>query len=123
MSERTIAVLCRLVDRFELFTPTLREHLADNFGEVLPHVLLGEMSRQLVHLAVERPDGRELEDVLRVLEEEFRAGEEEVRELLAVSFLENLPTPLESGHEIRDRLGAGLAAELGGGITHVWIVE
>jgi hypothetical protein len=112
MSEKTIAVLDRLVERFDSLKPLLQEHLADNFGEVLPHVLLGELTRHLVNLAPETSRVEELQDVLGALETEFAAGDDEVRELLAVSFLENLPRAPEPGHQLRMCLGPALSAEL-----------
>lgn len=112
MSESTIAVVDRLVARFDVLRPTLQEHLADNFGEVLPHLLLGQVTRQLVGLTLDASSSCVLDEILGALEGEFQSGGDEVRELLAVSFLENLPRPPEPGHAIRNRLGPGLSAEL-----------
>jgi hypothetical protein len=42
----------------------------------------------------------------------FAAGDEEIAELMAVSFLENLPRPGEPDHEVRELLGPRLRSEL-----------
>jgi hypothetical protein len=100
MSEATIGVVDRLVERFGWLEPLLREHLADNFGEVLPHLFLGDVTRYLVtrmiHEWQANPDEaaaarNEVDEMLDALEQEFMAGDEEVEDLIAVSFLENLP--------------------------------
>jgi hypothetical protein len=61
-------------------------------GKCCPHVLLGEITRQILngHLG-----DRELHDLLRSLDEQYAGGNPQVRELIAASFLENLP---RSGH-------------------------
>jgi hypothetical protein len=111
MSEDTIAVLDRLAERFPAVRSILDQHLADNFGEVLPHVLMGEIAQYIVDLAVEANES-ELQGVLDSLEVEFERGSEEVQELLAVSFLENLPRPPAPGCELRRQLGPNLSREL-----------
>jgi hypothetical protein len=102
----------RLVERFAFFKPMLEEHLADNFGEVLPHVLMGEVTGELVRVSLEAPHVCDLQEILDVLEEEYQAGDTDVRELLSVSFLENLPRAPQPGHGLSRRLGPGLAGEL-----------
>lgn len=48
MSEVTDRFVDRLVERVDWLTPLVQDRLADNFGEVLPHAFLGEVTRQLV---------------------------------------------------------------------------
>lgn len=48
MSEPTIDLIDRLVGKFPRLEPLLREHLADNFGEVLPHLFFGDLTRYVV---------------------------------------------------------------------------
>ena len=92
----------------------LDEHLKDNFGELLPHVFFGDVTRRLVALSEDGSDlaHAELDRVLAFLEDRFDEGDEQIQELIAVSLLENLPRPGESGVGIRRSLGPGLRAEL-----------
>lgn len=52
-----------------------------------------------------------MQGVLDYLEEPLRDGGDEIQELIAVSFLENLPTEGEPGDRMRAALGPALAAE------------
>ena len=99
----------------------MREHLADNFGEVLPHLFFGDLTRLVVGdlrgaadagSQAERPSAGQVRELLDELEQAFAAGPEEVSDLIAVSFLENLPRPGEDGDGVRDLLGPRLRAEL-----------
>ena len=65
-----------------------REHIADQ-GELLPHVLMGEITRLVIANA-----GREQADwlstFLQQLEAGLVSGNDDIAELVAVSFVENL---------------------------------
>jgi hypothetical protein len=70
--------------------PMLAEHIAD-YDEVLPHVFFGELTPFLVGLK----DGSDadravLVKALSMLEEAWRKGHEDVTNVIAVSFIENL---------------------------------
>jgi len=81
----------------------LLEHLADN-DELLPHVLFGDVTRWLV---ARGPDTA----VLAVLERHMDTGDDEVQNVLVVSFLENLIG--EPGWKaIRRALGPRLRSQL-----------
>jgi hypothetical protein len=58
------------------------------------------------------PPRRELRDILNYLEKAYAAGDEELRELISVSFLENLPRSGESGAELREMVGPNLRKQL-----------
>jgi hypothetical protein len=110
---RNEVFLRRLVEKFPELLPVLEEHLNENLGELLPHLLLADIKRHLVAAyEAERgiPNGQ-VGPILDYLEEEFRTGDEEMKELIAVSFLELLPDPDEPGGGIRDLLGPSLAAQ------------
>ncbi len=101
--------------------PSVRSLLDEHcgfYGEVLPHVFLGEVTRALVklHAAPTRSrEGTQLREVLAFLDDRFR-DDPSVHELLTVSFLENLPAPEEEGHAIHALLGPNLkraAQEMG----------
>jgi hypothetical protein len=100
-----------LVDAFSPLRPLLDEHLDDNFGDVLPHLFLADVSRYLVDLIESGRRGDAL-PVLDWLEQRFRAGSEEEQELIATGFLEALPRPDEPGAAVRGALGPALSDEL-----------
>jgi hypothetical protein len=118
MSQVTEAFVRSLVEHFPSLAPLLEEHLTDNFGELLPHIFLGDVVRWVLTLmATARAEGslaaqRELRAFLSHLEDVYVGGNEELQELLSVSFLENLPRPEEDGAEIRTQLGPSLTKQL-----------
>jgi hypothetical protein len=99
-----------LAERSSELRTLLDEHTAANHGELLSHLYMGEVTEWLVNA---HADGREhdVRDVLQFLEEQFE-GDEDVRELIAVSFLENLPFPGEPQASVRALLPPALRDEL-----------
>src|SRR5260370_35319951 len=118
MSDQTISFVRSMVGRFPGLCGPLEEHIEANFGEVLPHVFFGDVTRYVVSLLLATrssaclPPRRELRDILSYLEEAYAAGDEELRELISVSFLENLPRPGERGAEVRRMIGPNLRRHL-----------
>lgn len=117
MSERAASFVRAMVACFPGLSALLEEHVKDNLGELLPHVFFGDVARYILSLLLAASGGglpprRELRDILAYLEEAYAGGDEEVRELIAVSFLENLPRPGESSAEIREMLGPNLRRQL-----------
>ncbi len=85
----------------------LQEHL-DDYDGLLPHLFLADVVRFICRgegVAARRA-------VVEALEDLFRSGGEENRELIGVSFLENLPRADEEGGSIRQELGPLLFDEL-----------
>jgi hypothetical protein len=76
-------------------------HLAE-YDEVLPHLLMADVTRWLV---AEGPEMR----VLDVLEYHAAAGDAHVQDVIGASFIENL---LGEDAVVRSALGTRLAAEL-----------
>ena len=119
MSDPTIWFVKALAKRFPSLNSLLDEHIEDNFGETLPHVFFGDVTRHAVSLFRRVEMGgdlgarKELRELLDVLEESFVAGDEPLRELIAASFLENLPARGEDGAQIRSMLGTTLSQQLG----------
>lgn len=121
MSEVTIDFIERLVDRFPALKPIFDEHISDNFGEVLPHLFLGDLTRYVVARFVEgegespRQSNEAEQDVRRLLnelEQVYADGDGEIQELMSVSFLENLPRPGEEASGVRAWLGPEFSAQL-----------
>ena len=90
----------------------LREHLEDQYGELLPHVFMGDLTRWVLRLlASAGPRDQRLQAVLGLMERGWGSSDA-VRELIGVSFLENLPRPGEAQSEIRNMLRPRLREEL-----------
>jgi hypothetical protein len=95
----------------------LDEHERDNFGEILPTVFFGDLTRW-VESTYANDDGPQNGDMtglvhlLEFLENSFASGDPDIQELISVGFLENLPGPDETGSEVRELLGPHLREEL-----------
>ena len=114
VADKDEAFVRELVDRFPELKPMLDEHLDDNFGSVLPHLFLADVMR-FIAATCSSPDAargkQAVQPILDYLEARFRDGDDKVKELISVSFVEVLPRPGEIGYEIRELLGPELAAE------------
>jgi hypothetical protein len=92
--------------------PAYEQHLADNDGELLLHVLFGDLTRFVVAAQAGKDDAlvtRSLSFVERLLVE----GDEGTKNLVAVSFVENLAWEADAGSDqVRQRFPPHLAAEL-----------
>lgn len=109
MRAAEVALVGALVHRARWLLPVLQEHL-DDYDGLLPHVFFADVTRELVKKG---SDGvGSIHDVLDFMETSLRFGDEHARELIAASFLENLPPPGESGAQIRDALGPELRRQL-----------
>ena len=107
MSKQTISFIRSMAARFPGLEPVLAEHVKDH-PQVLPHLFFGDVTRYALSLVrVGRPDQTpELHRLLDFLEETFSGGDEELQELIAVSFLENF--------------GKALATRAGPRYHHAW---
>jgi hypothetical protein len=109
-----VAYTGSLVWRFPDLLEPFGEHLADNDGEVLPHVFMAVVERWAESLLAERPE--ELTELLAELDHALDAGQEAVANLIDVSFVENLPYPDEPNAEIRNLLPVRLKGLLRHGL-------
>ena len=94
---------------FPELLPILQEHLADNQGEVLPHLFISDVGRWLAASVGHNP--QLAGNVLAWLEVERAKDDPDVGNLIDDSFVEMLPFPGESGEELRSLLGPVMAAE------------
>ena len=95
-SEEFVESLARMDARI---AGLLAEHRHDNFGETLPHVFMGDVTRFAGELA--RNGGSDhgvLTSVLAAIEDAVTSGIPELQELAIASFLENF-------HQIDDVYG------------------
>ena len=98
--------------------PLFEEHLRDQFGELLQHVFFGDLARYLVDQV--RLEGADVEKcrsggvarILGVLERAMASHDERVRELVSVSFVENLDPSDEAYKAVKSMLGPNLQEEL-----------
>jgi hypothetical protein len=118
MSKDTEAFARQLAELSLSLTVLFDEHSEDNFPEVLPHIFLYDVVLHVVGLVQEiayqnsSSARSELICILAMIELNFESGNPEIEELIAVSFLENLPMHAETGYEIREYLGPKLLCEL-----------
>jgi len=94
-----VAFTGALVWMFPELMPEFAEHLSDNEGEVLPHVFMAQVERWAEQLVSERLPL--VERLLEELERGYERGGEPVRNLIDVSFVENLPYPKQPHAELR----------------------
>jgi len=115
MADRFPATGCvkQLLERVPELQPAYEEHLRD-YDEVLPHVFFGEVTRYVVvrvragEIGVSSPVGR----ILDFLERCAASGDEQVEELVWVSFLENLVEYDDVLLALRGLIGPNLAKGL-----------
>jgi hypothetical protein len=115
MESGRFSFVWQLVDRFPAVRSILDEHLSENGGELLPHPFFGDLTRWIVPAVHSDPSSKEYltaKGLLDALEEGLKTGDDDVLNLIAVSFLENLPYRCEEGGDTRDLLGPTLRKEL-----------
>lgn len=108
MSAATVAFIGALVYANRELIPVLREQLLDNDNQVLPHLVMADIFRWLVVRQAEEPAA--IPSVLDWLEIAYIEGDEDVRDVIAVSGVEMIPDPGEKGAELRTLLGPNLSA-------------
>ncbi|WP_449867039.1 DUF7674 family protein [Nocardioides renjunii] len=106
----------RLVEHASALKPLLDEHLADQEGELLAYLFMGDVAAWLHQHSATEADA--VRDVLDWLEVEFEEGDFDTRNLIDVGMVEMLPA-LPEGAAVLDMLGPGLhsRAEIAGLIT------
>jgi hypothetical protein len=106
MSEVTKAFVDRMVAIHPELEPFHRQHLDENFGEVLPHLWTSDLARYVVD-RYQAAGPVAVQSLLVTLDAE--AGSSPViDEMIAVSFIELLPRPGEAGSEVTQHLGPRL---------------
>lgn len=110
MSAKTTSFVEQMVLKFPNLAPMLKDHIEANLGEILPHPFMGEVTE---YLELRSPTSnssseRDLREMLKFFEESYVNGNDEVQNLIAVSFLENLPREGQQGDFIRKLVGPNL---------------
>lgn len=106
-----VALVGALCHRFPVFMPILQEHL-DDYEGLLPHVLMADVTRWVVQRFHAQASDVTLRQVLDFLENAFKDANGQDRELIAASFLENLPGPGHADADVRALLGPALQDQL-----------
>jgi len=79
-----------LVSAVPELRPLLDEHLADNYGELLPHVLFGDITRWVGSAVEHGVDLNAANQLLALLDSAYADHGDDVCNLITVSFLESL---------------------------------
>ena len=109
----------QLLQQVPQLAPIYAEHVDDN-GDVLPHVLMGDVARlfnaQLSEAVIPGPGADPAEAVVRAvlgsLELSLANGGSEVEEVVSASFLENLDQGDDEYEKARSLMGPRLLALL-----------
>lgn len=107
MNARDVVLIRTLVDHSPSLLSVLQTHV-DDYSGLLPHLFMADVARWSVARYEANPGDPELLGVLQFMEESFAAGRAEDHELIAASFLENLPRRSEVGSGLPMMLGPGL---------------
>jgi hypothetical protein len=106
-----VAFVDWLVARHPTLAPIREEHMSDNGGELLPHVLFGDVTWHAADLARRASDDPDADDELRRLLEDLNGamlpvgGDDPVDNLIWVSFVENAQGVTGDSEEaLRNRL-------------------
>ncbi len=91
--------------------PVYDEHI-DDYDKLLEHVFMGDVTRFVEQLYSDNSDSECLARLLEFLDRAFSTDDEKLKELVSVSFLENLSRDKKSFEGIRILLSANLAKEL-----------
>ena len=87
------------------------EHIDDNDG-LLEHVLMGDVTRFAEYLYFEDSNSECLVRLVEFLDKAYASNDEKLKELISVSFLENLSRDKESFKGVRAMLSTRLNGEL-----------
>jgi hypothetical protein len=99
-----------LIQKIPEFKTVFDQHLKEQHGELLPHVLFGDYTRFVVKQYYDSKSDQRAENVLikcmDFVESLLQTEDPELRELVGASFVENLYEPEEEYYKpIRERLG------------------
>ncbi|WP_375499692.1 hypothetical protein [uncultured Jatrophihabitans sp.] len=80
---------CRLTTKVApALTSVLAEHLDDNLSEMLPHLYFGDVSRWFIDQTTAHGPSTEAARLLDLLETSYPTADEDVQNLIDVSFVE-----------------------------------
>lgn len=100
-------LVTELLATFPELRPLVDEHLADQEGELLPYLLMGDVAQWLHDHS--RTEPRRVQEIFGWLEAQFTHGDFDTRNLIDVGIVEMLPA-LPEGATVLDLLGPELRA-------------
>lgn len=112
----TVTFIHELTSAVPQLKGLLTQHVAE-YGELLPHVYMGEVSRFTVEQHHQSAAGARgprsvLEELFATIERADTEGSEDVKELISVSFLENIAEEMVASADLQSFLGPTLRREL-----------
>jgi len=107
----TVSFVKLLLEVCPELIPIYNEHI-DDYEELLEHVFMADVTRFAEQLYIVDSNSDCLTRLLAFLDETFDYGNEIIKELISVSFLENLSREYMDFSSIRALLGSQLAEEL-----------
>lgn len=113
ISPTTIECVKKLLEHVPELRPVYDEHIHDN-DDLLPHVFFGSVTRYVVQQASSGQSGpsKPVGRILEFLERCMTSGDDKVKELVSVSFIENLAKHDDVVNALEGLLGASLEREL-----------
>ena len=105
-------LVTQLLDRVPDLKSTYDEHLRDNH-ELLPHMFLGDVTRFVVRemRSQEARPSKPVRRIIEFFEQCMASGDEQVIELISVSFLENLLGEDDILANLKKLMGPNLAKQ------------
>ena len=101
----TESFILSLVVKYDFLKSIYKEHIKD-YDELLPHVFMGDLTRKVMYLDSLIRSNKDssavvlvLKDLMSDLENGLNTGSDEIKELINVSFIENL-----SDYEYREHI-------------------
>ena len=110
MKNAVLDFVSHLISISSELTEVYRQHIADQ-GELMPHVLMGEVTR-LVIANAGRAQAVWLPKLLQQLESGLSSGNDDIAELVAVSFVENLSGENSAIQALLPAMGSTLRREV-----------
>lgn len=112
MDQNVLAFIDKVISGSAEAATIHREHIADQGGELLPHVLMGDIARLAVTTTARDECPEWLIRLLQQLEWGLLSGSSEVAELVGVSFVENLCGEAKAIAVLLPRMGDALRREV-----------
>lgn len=103
----SVAFVGAITFRFPILLPILAEHLEDQEGMILPHLFMADVERWMEIEFLNRYERSKqlITSVLGFIEDAMAMGDEHVKNVIHVSFLEHLPRPAIHGDGLRSLVG------------------
>jgi hypothetical protein len=107
----TAVFVDRLVNEVPELAEVYRQHLAD-CGLLLPHVFMGDVTRYVVSQVMSSSPTEPVSRILNLLERGLQSDDQQVKELIGVSFIENLSDEEVALHRLLPQFGEALRREV-----------